>query len=267
MQARIDKYALFNKGVFIEQMTPPHRLAGLIQKLRPVRTKFELTRIGSKNDGGYLVPMDTDGVVACFSPGVSDNASFEEDLYEKTGIRSHLADYSVDGPPKYFAPNSFLKKFIGAYENDEFTTLNAWVRSQSEFYSSGDFILQMDIEGGEYASILAVSDDVLERFRIIVIEIHQIESWGEKSFFGIVEAFFEKLLQRFHVVHNHANNCCGLVNLGGIISPRVFELTLLRKDRSSMLGFVDRLPHPLDAPNLLNIPEILVPEFWYKFGS
>ena len=30
----------------------------LIKALRPVKTKFDLIRIGGNNDGGYLIPND-----------------------------------------------------------------------------------------------------------------------------------------------------------------------------------------------------------------
>ena len=39
-----------------------------------------LIRVGSKNDGGYLVPDDLKNINACFSPGVDLNVSFETDL-------------------------------------------------------------------------------------------------------------------------------------------------------------------------------------------
>ena len=65
------------------------------------------------------------------------------------------------------------------------------------------------------------------------------------------------------MVHNHPNNNCGNVAAGDILLPRVFELTLLRKDRSEALGFVEDLPHPLDARNVLDMPELKLPKEWY----
>ena len=54
-----------------------NELKELIKALRPVKTKFDLIRIGGANDGGYLIPDDLEGIAACFSPGVADTASFE----------------------------------------------------------------------------------------------------------------------------------------------------------------------------------------------
>jgi hypothetical protein len=259
----IDKYALFEQGIYIEKMTSPDKLSTLIKSLFPVKTDFELIRIGSENDGGYLLPNDLEGILACFSPGVDVNASFEIDLFRTKGINSHLADFSVAGPPMQFTPLSFTKKYLGTVNDATHITIDSWIRQQKEFSQLGDFLMQMDIEGHEYLSLLGASEELLNRFRIIVIEIHDVESWGQLSFFSFIETFFNKLLKNFHVVHNHPNNCCGLVNLGGVIAPRVFELTLLRKDRAGIKGFTNSIPHPLDRGNLTDRADLVLPSNWF----
>ena len=240
------------------------QLKELIKALRPVKTKFELIRLGGANDGGYLIPNDLEGIVACYSPGVADTASFEVDLC-KRGIGSHLADGSVDGAPKGFTPRSFTKKYLDGYNDEENIDLDNWLIKTEAFHSknSGDLILQMDIEGGEYTTIINTSRGLLENFRIICIEIHDTDAWFNPIAWNTVSTFFAKLTEDFHVVHNHPNNNCGNVVAGDILLPRVFELTLLRKDRSEALGFVEDLPHPLDARNVLDMPELKLPKEWY----
>jgi hypothetical protein len=260
----IDKYALFEQGIYIEKMTSPDKLSSLIKGLFPVRTKHELLRIGAENDGGYLLPNDLEDILACFSPGVDVNASFEIDLFKTKGINSHLADYSVSGPPMQFNPLSFTKRYLGCVNDETHITIDSWVSRQKENSQLGDLLLQMDIEGHEYLSLLGASEELLKRFRIIVIEIHDVESWGQPVFFHCVETFFQKLLKNFHVVHNHPNNCCGLVNLGGVIAPRVFELTLLRKDRAVGEGFCNTFPHNLDRANLVERGDLILPTNWYQ---
>jgi FkbM family methyltransferase len=259
----LKKYELFKQGLYIETMTSTKRLHALVDKLHPIQTKFELLRIGAENDGGYLVPDDLDNIAACFSPGVDINCSFELDLFAKKQIGSHLSDYSVNQPPMNFKPLSFTKKYLGVYNDDIYITLDSWVRSQKEFLSGADLILQMDIEGDEYLSVLGVSETVLTRFRIIVIEIHHVENWGDPRFFKMVETFFNKLLKHFYVIHNHPNNCCGWVDLGGFIAPHVFELTLIRKDRCDPAGFCTMFPHVLDRPNLPKKAYLHLPIHWY----
>ena len=236
------------------------QLKELVRALRPVKTKFELIRVGGANDGGYLIPNDLEGIMACFSPGVADTASFEIDLC-KRGIGSHLADGSVDSAPKGFTPLSFTKKYLDGYNDENNMTLTAWMGEQLAIM--GEYILQMDIEGGEYTTILTTDRNTLNRFRIICIEIHDTDAWFNPIAWNTVSTFFAKLTEDFHVVHNHPNNNCGNVDAGGLVLPRVFELTLLRKDRSEALGFVEDLPHPLDAPNVTDKPVLELPKEWY----
>ncbi len=258
-----NKYSLFEQGIYIQKMTEQSRILQLVNALHPVRTRFELQRYGAAFDGGYLLPDDLEGINSCFSPGVDTNASFELAIQNSRGIVSHLADYSVDGPPMSLRAKSFIKKYIGVFDDEVYTTLDTWVRGTEEFRSGEDILLQMDIEGGEYLSLINVSETILKRFRIMVIEIHDVESWGDPRFFQVVTAFFEKLNRHFWVVHNHPNNCCGLVNLGGFLAPRVFELTFLRKDRATPLGYCDDFPHPLDRPNLALQADLVLPPGWF----
>ena len=237
-------------------------LEQLVQSLRPVKTNFELIRIGGANDGGYLVPDDLKGITACFSPGVDVTATFEKDLWDR-GIGSHLADASVDGAPDGFVPLSFTKRYLGGVGTYySHMTLERWVASNTKW--NKDLILQMDIEGSEYATIIATPAPTLMRFRIIVLEVHHAHAWFSPISWDIVNTFFKKLTKNHHVVHIHPNNNCPFVSVDDFMVPDTFEITLLRKDRSPAVGFVDQFPHPLDAPNVLNKPDRPLPEGWYK---
>ena len=237
-----------------------NQLKELIQTIRPVKTKFELIRIGGNNDGGYLIPDDLHSITTCFSPGVDVTASFEQDLLSM-GVRSHLADASVDGPPKDLKVASFTKKYLGGYDNKNVMTMKTWVDNYAP--ANGDLILQMDIEGAEYTTLLCTPSDILRRFRIIAVEIHNVQTWFTPFAWPVVTTFFEKLLEDFHVVHNHPNNNCVFVQVDDTVMPSVFELTLLRKDRSDALGYVDSFPHPLDMPNVLDKPDRPLPKEMY----
>lgn len=260
---QLNKLSMLQQGVYIQKMTPRIKLQKLAKSLRPVKTQFELQRYGGDSDGGYLLPDDLEGINTCFSPGVDVIASFELDIQNRKGIESHLADYSVEGPPMGLTPKSFVKKYIGAYDSEVYTTMDTWVRGTDDFQSGQDMLLQMDIEGGEYLSLLGVSEEVLKRFRIMVIEIHAVEGWGDPRFFQMASTLFEKISRHFWVVHHHPNNAAGLVNLGGFIAPRVFELTFLRKDRASPLSYCDQFPHPLDRPNITARENLVLPKNWF----
>ena len=257
------RYDLFSRGIYVDPMAPVSQLQKLAHSLRPVATDIGLLRIGAEEDGGYLIPNDLEGISTCFSPGVDQIASFEAGLLQH-GIRSHLADFSVDGVPQSVPVASFIKKFIGANNDEKFISLEKWMKDSPEYGDSKDFILQMDIEGGEYESILSTPNEILSRFRIMAIEFHNIETWSQKDYLSLVEATFGKLLNLFHVVHNHPNNAMGVVNLNGFLAPRLFEITLLRKDRVTKTNGFAKLPHPLDRPNIAGRPDLHFPDGWMK---
>jgi len=239
-----------------------NELKALLESLYPVKTNFELIRVGGDNDGGYLLPNDLEGITACFSPGVDVTASFEKDLLER-GIKSHLADASVDAPPDGLEVASFEKMFLGGVNDEDHMTMESWVYRNGSYV--GDLLLQMDIEGAEYETILATPTTILNRFRIIAIEIHNSDAWFSPIAWGCVKTFFNKLTKNFHVVHNHPNNNCPFVQIDGATTiPTVFELTLLRKDRSPATGFCTEFPHPLDQRNVTDKDDRTLPREMYK---
>lgn len=249
--AKISKPFLSKKNIYISRAVYGHEIKDFAKTLWPIKTEHQLIRVGGSRDGGYLVPEDLSGIKACFSPGVSNLSDFEEDLLKRFGIDSHLCDYSVEAPPTSFEPLSFTKKFLGATNNDKYMTLEKWANSFESEFKENDYILQMDIEGGEYEAILATPMEVLTRFRIMNIEIHDIESWAHPIFFKMVKSFFANLLADFNILHNHPNNFCGLISLGEFEFPKVMELTFLRKDRSTPVGYCKQFPHPLDEPSVI----------------
>ena len=46
----------------------------LIKKISPVDSGRKMIRLGPDKDGGYIIPDDLEGITACFSPGVADEA-------------------------------------------------------------------------------------------------------------------------------------------------------------------------------------------------
>ena len=200
------------------------RYQRIIPRLHPVNSDRSLIRFGPHGNGGYLIPDDLVGISACFSPGVSSISGFEMDCADR-GIKVYLADASVDAPADPHDLFEFSKIFIGGKTRENFITLEQWVEQSSE-ENSKDFIMQMDIEGFEYEAISAMSSKLLKRFRIIVIEFHDLE-----NFYKNKARVFKKILRTHTCLHIHPNNCCGFVNLFNLEIPRVMEFTFLRNDR------------------------------------
>jgi len=236
------------------------KLLSFISLVMPVTTNHELIRLGGEGDGGYLIPNDIENVEVCFSPGVSNTSDFEFDL-TNYGIKCYLADYSVDKPSKDNKLFDFEKKYLGNRNNEVFMTLEDWVSRKEP--NRSDFILQMDIEGSEYATLYEASPDLLRKFRILLIEFHDLDCLFDKVGFELISLTFEKLLKDFEIVHIHPNNCNKPIVFEGIAIPPVMEFTFLRKDRIFSKVFTSSFPHELDRKNVPDNEDVLLPQCWF----
>ncbi len=248
-------------GMYPSRSTARDRIASLISQLHPVTTDQELIRLGSDGDGGYLIPDDLAGVSICFSPGVGSLVGFERDCAAR-GMSVFMADASVSSPVQGEQALAFTPKFIGAKTSDEYITMDEWV-SASGAGTGEEMLLQMDIEGGEYESILSMSDLLLRRFRIMAIEFHSLDQLWSAPFFGIAGRAFEKILQSHACVHIHPNNCRRPVRKAGISIPPVMEFTFLRRDRLRGAGYATTFPHLLDMANEAGA-DFPLPAAWYR---
>ena len=226
-----------------------------VSVMRPKPSPVPLVRIGGDWDGAYLVPDDLEGVAACFSPGVNNWKAFEDELVADHGIPCHMCDRSSDveafATPLVPGRQTFLKKWLDVNGATDSIALAAWVEMQAP--GTADLLLQMDIEGAEYRNLLGTPDDVLRRFRIVVLELHGLEAARDDARFEEqLGPLLRKLDHHFICVHAHPNNCCGEVQLPGtaLNLPRVIELSFLRRDRfpaaTDPAWPAPVLPHPLD---------------------
>jgi hypothetical protein len=128
---------------------------------------------------------------------------------------------------------------------------------QEHFIGANDLLLQMDIEGDEYLSLLNTSERSWNRFRIAIIEFHNLDRIIEVDYFeNVIKKLFVKIFQTHDIVHLHANNAGGTFKLQGVSFPKIIELTLHRKDRLIKNLGNNPVPNPLDVRNSLSSPEI-----------
>ena len=255
---------LEKKDLVMSTGTDLKKLQELIGNLRPIKTEHELIRMGGLNDGGYLIPDDLTNIYACFSPGVDATSSFELSCLDK-GMKLFLADASVDGVGEELIglDYDFEKKFIGIKIDEDFLTLDEWVDSKLT-HSGEDLLLQMDIEGAEYETLIALSRKLLSRFRIICIELHHIGDWVTASNFKFIELALSNITRTHTCVHIHPNNTGHVTNRGGLDLPNTMEFTFLRNDRIAQRQDRSDLPHELDIDCIPSLPHLELPKCWYK---
>ena len=237
-------------------LTPKQDVIDLLKRLRPQDNGHSLIRVGGPGDGGYLIPEDLSGITELFSPGSNRLSNFEKEVAERWQIRSYICDSIEEKPDDLSDFQDFTPAWVGPYtDGEQLISLAQWVEEKSQ--SHGDLMLQMDIEGAEFQTLMAASTDLMRRFRIIVIELHFLEALKNRwAFEQIYSPFFEKVLSDFDVVHAHPNNCCGIWNYGDIKYPRLIELTLHRKDRGKYLIPRKSSKHELDEPCVPLSPDL-----------
>lgn len=222
-----------------------------------------LVRVGSSNDGGYVIPEDLGETCKLFSPGCDGLVDFERDLYSKFQISSIVLD-DISKKPKYLEPFiEFQHNWLDATSSEKTISLKDWVSSNSE--SNQTLILQMDIEGSEYEVLRNTPEYIVNRFHTIVIEFHYFEMIKNSFLFNSkIKPVFDLLLNNHVPIFVNPNNCCGVVRFGNFSFPRVFEITLLR--RSEIIN------RPMNENaiikpyiNVANLPQISIN--WKDFQS
>ncbi|WP_225207440.1 FkbM family methyltransferase [Novosphingobium huizhouense] len=255
VQSAIRRFAA-RQGVLLQRQTGSGDR--VLSQLRPHSTEHPLIRMGGDADGGYLVPDDLDGITACFSPGVDQVATFEQECIDR-GMHTFQIDASVERSPLVHPRNQFDRKFLGIETVGNTITLDDWVASKAP--AGGDLILQMDIEGHEWLTLAHVSDAVLARFRIIVLELHFLPLLFADAGDVLFAPVIDKLKRKFEVVHMHVNNVYPSVAGRRSDIPHFIEVTLLRRDRFTRaipLG-PEALPHPLDRENVPDRAPVAIP--------
>lgn len=224
-----------------------------------MQTEHKLVRIGPDFDGGYLVPNDLDGLAAVFSPGVSDTLGFDLEMAPRVGA-CVLADASVEEPTGMAENMKFDQKFLGTEDAGDTITLDKWVGANSQ--PGDDLLLQIDIEGAEYDVLNATSDEILNRFRVILIEYHHLNRVFDRSQFDKMAATVKRLAEGYVLCHVHSNNAMPHVITHGREIPPLIEATYIRRDRIATTPVPAAVPHPLDQQNDLKFDDVPTSIFW-----
>lgn len=205
-------------------------------------------RLGSANDGGYILADDiapTDYVV---SFGVDVNVDFEKSLTD-AGCHADMYDYSVSGPPIELPNSKFFKEKIGI---DGGTTS---LSSCLDKAGNKDIILKIDIEGAEWDVLSTANPKDLSKCRQILVEYHWTNQLQDLSFYTKAVKALKTIRKTHFPVWVHANNNVPLMVLGNSPVPMVFEALYLNKDRYSFTEFLDPFTE-LSTKNDVNFPEI-----------
>jgi hypothetical protein len=244
-----------------------------------------LVRIGSSNDGGYVVPLDAvTAADALVSFGLSHDWTFERDFKSRNpGAIIHCYDHTVSLLTAFQYSFGQLGRFFVQRKAIALRRAFRWIdyllffRAERKHFkqrvwrdrqfnsatiddvfnrlpSECQVFVKMDIEGGEYR----VLDDLLSRSNNIVamaIEFHDVDIVAQ-----MFNSFVGKIKRDFYVVHIHANNMGGVAPFNFPIAP---EITFLNKRFFKSAPGASRLTYPVPGLDRPNYPQF--PDFTFEF--
>lgn len=231
-------------------------------------TEHPKTRIGSINDGGYVIAenLNYDILISC---GISNDITFEDIFTNKYNLNCLAFDGTIDNLPHYNNNKiKFIKKNIGPVENDQITNL------KNSIINYENIFLKMDIETYEFRWLEILTDDEINKFSQIIIEFHfPFSNYSSHGIYHLDEDIdinrklncLKRLANSHYLVHLHGNNCCGTKLYNNVIVPNVFECTYIRKDLCNTLTRNTKsIPDSeLDSINVKNIDEIYLSGYPY----
>jgi hypothetical protein len=220
-----------------------------------------LIRVGSSNDGGYIMAKQSFIGSFLISGGIETNNDFEIALAEQGALGVEI-DFSISEPPILHSNLNFLPmKIVGDSESgSNAVRIEKLVTDhiQGEFRENSMNILKLDIEGSEWAALNTDID--LSLFSQILLELHYFNRLVEPDFLATAIKVLGKLHKTHVAVSLSGNNCCGFSILGGHAVPNVMEVTFVRRDRFEVQEFpIDHSNTRLKTKNIRNRAGI---SFW-----
>ncbi len=239
-----------------------------------------MQRLGSKNDGGYVVPLELPQMDTLVSFGLGDDSNFELDCKKNGLVRDFLVfDHTVSlrrlvikltkrifSDPvnvkaivyRFKVLCSYIYRFKVLRNKHYKNRIVAKAESKSDLsleqiarvMVDGPFMLKVDIEGDEYQLIQHIVD-LQHRIPLAIIEFH-----GTDSSRKVFEQTIIELKKYFKIVHLHGNNFTS-ISADGI--PQTLEITFVNREFIQKTDKVKSLPRlGFDEPSSKDRSEIRI---------
>ena len=191
-------------GDLVHRTTGRKLREAILAELQPVALKnCTFKRFGSANDGGYLMcenliePLD-----AAYSYGVGTNDDWGCEVLRRYRVPVHEYDCFDPARPtcnggRFIFHNECVGDRSEQRKSRFFDTLGRQIRRNGDI--GRRVIIKMDIEGGEWESLLAAPDELLASIPQLAMEMHGFDDPK------IVEVL-RKLKRNFYLVNLHFNN-------------------------------------------------------------
>lgn len=229
--------------------------------LRVCEIKAPLVRMGSTNDGGYVMAEQSFSGSFLISGGIETNNDFEIALAGQ-GASGVEIDFSISAPPIQHPRLSFLPlKIVGGSESGPGAIRIESLISdhiQGAFRENSMNILKLDIEGSEWDALNTNVDFSL--FSQILLELHYFNRLVEEDFLATAVKVLREINKTHVAVFLSGNNCCGYSILGGHALPNVMEVTLVSREKFEIRETLE--PRSSSGLKTRNIKNRAAISFW-----
>lgn len=219
----------------------------LLRELQPIALRnCTLERIGSANDGGYLMCGNLLGdVESAYSYGIGPADDWGCQVSQRRDLPVHQYDCFDPRRPecpggRAFFHDECLAPVTTVVDSRAFDTFTRQISKNGD--AGKTLVVKMDVEGAELDALMSTDDRVLARIDQLAVEFH-----------GANERYLEltrKLKRTFRVGHLHFNNQSCAFRYSPFPSW-AYQVLFVNK----RLAVPDpaapppMLPHPLDAPD------------------
>lgn len=205
-----------------------------------------LVRVGSENDGGYLMLPPFTENAKVISLGIANNIDFEIELIDRGFTRDIFCfDGSISNLPVDRQGLHFESKYIKVTTGNNFRTLSSIMQS----IDTQELILKIDIEGDEWEVLDNLSDLELCKFSQIIGEFHGFASIRENYELEKKISLLNRLSLNFFLLNSHPNNWSTFKIIKGIPIVDVLEMTFVNK---RIIGNMGDLMTPSQVSSGLN---------------
>ncbi len=216
-------------------------------KVKRLVSDREYIRIGRMNDGGYVMLDDFHAGMNAYSFGICDDVSWDKEMADRYEINIFMYDHTISKLPEYHKKFHYFKAGISG--KDDFA--NQVFSMETLLKNNGDaenknLILKMDVEGAEYDFLENTSSAIINNFKQMVFELHNITKLENRD---KIKKALEKLNETHQAVWVHGNNCNYAEYENDMIVPNTIEVLYLNKSYYSFEDGEVCFPWDIDQSN------------------
>ena len=225
----------------------------LFEILKPkLTTDNELIRLGSINDGGYVLLNDLDFPLV--SIGIGSEISFDHEFCKRQQT-VYQFDHTIKESPFCCSNPNFFQIGLGPSnsKNQNLISLEEII-IKCQLTEPNSAILKVDIEGFEWSVFHTINLKSLDPFRQVIIEFHGMDKLINKNKSNMMLNVLEDLQEIYFTGFVNGNNNQPVLEYDNKRIPHTFELSLFKRSVYNCIS--EPLKKPLLFRNNRKLPAI-----------